>query len=261
MMSVRPRYLLTLGAAGAALAAALLAVFVVGTSLRPVMTSPTTPPTLQSLTVASSTTSDTLTVVGSGTATATPDEAIVSIGVAATRFSVHDAVATANSDMSHLLGSLHGQGVVDKDIQTYAISINQQTNCCPSVVTGYTASNVVTVTIHHLNNVSGVLMAAVDAVGNDIQLNGVSLIVSNPSAALAKARAAAMADATARAQAWATLAGHHVGGIISLSEIVAVAPAYTCNSGCGGVGGGGFPVQPGQTSFGVTITATYELIA
>ena len=58
-----------------------------------------------------------------------------------------------------------------------------------------------------------------------------------------------------------TIAGHHVGGLMSLSEIVAVAPAYSpCTGGCGGAGGAGVPVQPGQTSFTVTITATYELL-
>jgi uncharacterized protein len=256
MMSTRPRYLVTLGAVGATLATVLVAVFVLGGGLRPPATPSVTQP--QVVTLAAATTSDTITVVGAGTATATPDQAAVVIGVAATRPSVHDAVATANGDMAKLLSSLHGQGVVDKDIQTVAVSINQVTNCCPSVVIGYTASNQVTVTIHHLNNVSGVLMAAVDAVGNDIQLNGMSLTVSNPTSAIAAARASAMSDAAARAKSWATLAGHHVGGLISLSEAVAVAPAYGCGGGCGGAGGG-FPVQPGQSSFTVTITATYEL--
>ena len=260
MMSARPRYLVTLGAVGATLATALVAVIVLGGNLRPPATPSVAHP--QVVTLAAATTSNTITVVGGGTATATPDQATVLIGVTATRPSVHDAVATANTDMSKLLGALHGQGVVDKDIQTYAISINQVTNCCPSSVTGYAAANQVTVTIHHLNNVSGVLMAAVDAVGNDIQLNGVSVSVSNPSSAISAARANAMSDATARAQAWASVAGHHVGGLLSLSEVIGVAPAYApcVYGGCGGAGGG-VPVQPGQTSFTVTVTATYELIA
>ena len=264
MMSTRLSHWLPIGVIAAVAAAAVLAAFLLGSSLRPVAPAPrldSSAQTVQPAVLAASVTADTITVVGSGSASATPDEASVSIGVTATRPNVHDAVATANADMTRLLAALHNQGVQDKDIQTATISINQQTNCCPSVVTGYTASNQVVVTIHHLGNVSTVLMAAADAVGNDVQLSGVSVLVANPSSAIASARAGAMADASARAQAWAKLAGHHVGGLMSLSEVVQAAPYAPCYGACGGGGGGGVPVMAGQTSFTVTITATYELLA
>ena len=264
MMSIGPRNILPVGVVAGAAAGAVLVAFLLGSSLRPVAPTPrpdSSPQTIQPVTLAASTTADTITVVGAGTASAAPDEATVVIGVAATRPNVHDAVATANADMSRLLSALHNQGAQDKDIQTFTISINQQTTCCPSTMLGYSATNQVTVTIHHLANVSGVLLAAVDAVGNDIQLSGVSVLVANPTAAITAARAGAMADASARAQAWAKLAGHHVGGLISLSEIVTAAPYSPCYGGCGGAGaGGGVPVMAGQTSFAVTVTATYELL-
>ena len=38
-------------------------------------------------------------------------------------------------------------------------------------------------------------------------------------------------------------------------------PGVICTAGCGGRGAGGGPsVQPGQTTYEVTITATYELL-
>ncbi len=110
-------------------------------------------------------------------------------------------------------------------------------------------------------NVSTVIMAAIDAVGNDVQLGGVNLYVGGQSAQIKTARAGAMADAIARAQDWARLAGHQVGGLLSLSEVVSVAPSYTCDQ-CGGkgAGGGGVPVQAGQTTIEVTVTAEFELL-
>jgi len=262
MLSMRPRYLVTLGVPAAALLAIVVAAFTLGISLRGPAVAPSSgrepTQTLPLAALAASTTATTITVIGSGTAMATPDQATVMVGVSATRPNVHDAVAAAQLDMSHLLAALHGQGVLDKDIQTQTITISVQTNCCPSVLIGYQAADQLTVTVHHLNNVSGVLMAAIDAVGNDVQLNGVNLFVGNPAAAISSARSSAMTDAASRAQEWAKLAGHHVGGLISLSEVVQ-AVAYAPCGGCGGAGGG-FAVQPGQTSFTVTITATYELI-
>ena len=87
------------------------------------------------------------------------------------------------------------------------------------------------------------------------------MFVGDPNPAIKAARATAMADANARAQEWARLAGHHVGGLISLAEAVVVQPGVICTAGCGGRGAGGGPsVQPGQTTYEVTITATYELL-
>jgi uncharacterized protein YggE len=202
----------------------------------------------------------TITVVGNGTATGVPTEATLGIGVQATRSTVNDAVNVAGVDMNRLLNALHQQGVLDKDIQTSSVSIYQQTNCCPQSVTGYVSSNQLTVTIHHLKNVSTVIEAAVAAVGNDIQLNGVSLFIGDPTALVKTARAAAMSDAGARAQVWAGLAHRHVGGIIALSELVSGPAPIPCN-GCGKGGGGGVPIQPGQTDVTITITAVYELLA
>lgn len=96
--------------------------------------------TTQALAATVSATSSTITVVGSGMATTTPDQATISLGVTATRSKVRDAVNAAGSDMNRLLSVLHGQGVQENDIQTTAMSIYQQTNCCPQSVTGYTSS-------------------------------------------------------------------------------------------------------------------------
>jgi uncharacterized protein YggE len=225
----------------------------------PAPTSPAPTP----VTLAASKPTSTILVVGTGTASAVPDEATVGLGVTATRSDVRSAVNQANADMSHLLSALHKRGVLDKDIQTTSLAIYQQTNCCPSTVTGYSSSNQVTVTIHHLVNVNGVIEAAIDAVGNDIQLNGINLTVANPNGTISAARSQAMTDALARAQEWARLANHHVGSLLGLSEIVAASPINVCGQGCGSGGGGGgagYQIQPGQTSFTVTITATYELL-
>jgi uncharacterized protein len=257
MMSTKARYLVS-GGVLVTLLVLVIAAFTL--DLRPRSTPANPVAAAPVIDLAASTTVDTVTVVGTGVATAVPDTATVNLGVSATRGNVHDAVDAANGDMAKLVNALHSVGVQDKDIQTTSVYIQQVNNCCPSVVTGYSSSNQVNVTVHHLANVSSVIMAVVDAVGNDVQLGGVNLFVANQSAQIDAARAGAMADAGARAQQWARLAGHHVGGLISLSEVVAVAPTYTCDQ-CGGKGGGGgVPIQPGQTTIAVTVTAVYELL-
>jgi uncharacterized protein YggE len=210
----------------------------------------------QVVTLAASSSGNTVTVVGTGTASAVPDQGTLTLGVSAMRPSVRDAVSQATTDMNHLLGALHSQGVQDKDIQTSWISIYQQTNCCPQTVNGYTSSNQVTVTVRHLSSATAIIEASVDAVGNDLQLQGISLSVADTSSMIKSARSVAMGDANARAQDWARLAGHHVGGLIGLSEIVT--PQSVPLEG--GKGGAGVPISAGTSGVTITVTATYELL-
>jgi uncharacterized protein len=254
MRSVQARYVAAIGIL-IAIASGAIALLVFGPRSSPVPT----PATPQVVALAASTAGNTITVVGTGSASAAPDEGTLGLGVTATRPSVRDAVSQATTDMNHLLSALHSQGVQDKDIQTSWISIYQQTNCCPQTVTGYTSQNQLTVTVNHLASATPIMEASVDAVGNDLQLNGISLSIADTTAVTKSARSAAMSDANARAQDWARLAGHHVGGLIDLSEIVAPQYQPPVTGGKGG-GGGGVPIEPGQQSVTVTVTATYELL-
>jgi uncharacterized protein YggE len=199
---------------------------------------------------------DTVTVVGEGTQNATPDNALISLGVSVKRGSAGDALNAANSEMTALLNAIKAQGVQDADIQTTGLGVNQESN--GYAVTGYRADNQVNVKIHHLANVGSVIAAAQHAVGDDIQLNGISLSLSDNATQLKGARQAAMTAAAARAKEWAVLAGRHLGKVLSVSEIVSNgSPATPCYGGCGG--GGGAPVQAGSINVTVDVAVVYEL--
>jgi uncharacterized protein len=200
---------------------------------------------------------DTITVVGEGTQNATPDNALISLGVSVRRPTAGDAMDSANAEMTALLKAIKGQGVLDADIQTTGISIyqDQQYN-----VIGYRAGNTVNVKIHHIVNVGTVIVAAQKAVGDDIQLNGINLQLSDNTTQLKGARQAAMTAAAARAKEWANLAGRHLGKVLSVSEVIgAGSSSPPCGAGgqCGG--GGGAPVQAGQVNVTVDVAVVYEL--
>lgn len=254
-MSAKTRVLAVIGALIAIAAASLGALAV--TLYRPVAPSQ---PTAQVLTLAASTTGNTITVVGVGNGSGTPNEAQMNLGVTATRPNVRDAVTAAGDDLNKLLNALRSQGAQDKDMQTASIYVSQATSCCPQNIIGYTAATQITLTVHSVSKATPMIEAAVDAVGNDLQMNGINLYVSDQSAMLKAARAAAMSDANAKAQDWARLAGHHLGGLVSVSEVVSTTSGFACDQ-CGGkgAGGGGIQVQPGVTSLTVTVAVTYEI--
>jgi uncharacterized protein YggE len=256
MISAQTRLLVVCGVL-IAVAAASVTALAISVSRPTTVSGP--PP--QVLTLAASASGNTITVVGVGIGSATPNQAQMSLGVTATKPNVRDAVSAASTDMNRLLSALHGQGVQDKDVQTTSIWVSQQTNCCPQTVIGYTASVQVTVTVHSIDKATPLIEAAVDAVGNNLQLNGIGLSVADQSGMLKTARAAAMSDANVKAQDYARLSGHHVGGLVGVSEVVSTTGGFSCDQ-CGGKGGGGgIQIQPGQTAITVTVAVTYEIAA
>jgi uncharacterized protein len=204
---------------------------------------------------------DTITVIGEGTQLASPDIAVLNLGVQPKRGSVREALSVANTEMDKLLANIKAGGVADADIQTTSLGISQNTDCCPSRISGYTATNSVVVKIHHLSNVGAIIAAAADAAGDDIAFNGVTLDLSDRASQLKGARESAMASAATKAKHWAALAGRHLGKVLSVSEIVSTSSAT--GAPCGGFGGcgggGGAPVQAGQSSVVVDVTVVYEL--
>ncbi|HEV3461632.1 MAG TPA: SIMPL domain-containing protein [Candidatus Dormibacteraeota bacterium] len=200
---------------------------------------------------------DTITVVGEGTQNATPDNALISLGVSTRQGTALEAMNAANTEMTALLKAIKGQGVQDVDIQTTGINVYQEQLYN---VIGYRAANTVNVKIHHIANVGTILGAAQGAVGNDIQINGISLQLSDNTSQLKGARQAAMNAAAARAKEWAGLAGRHLGKVLSVSEVIGGSSYSPCGAGgqCGG-GGGGAPVQAGQMNVTVDVAVVYEL--
>ena len=256
MMSAQTRLLVLCGVLIAVTAASV-------TTLAINLSHPATgAPPAQVLTLAASASGNTITVVGVGIGSATPNQALLNLGVTATRPNVRDAVTAAGSDINRLLAAIRGQGVQDKDIQTTAVWVQLQTNCCPQTLIGYNAATQITVTVHNVNSATALIEVAVDAVGNDLQINGITLSVSDQTAMLKAARANAMSDAKEKATDYAQLSGHHVGGLVGMSEVVSTTGGFSCDQ-CGGkgAGGGGIPIQAGVTSITVNVAVTFELAA
>src|SRR3989475_7814822 len=131
---------------------------------------------------------DTVTVVGEGTQNATPDNAVLSLGVSVRRGNTGDAMNAANTEMAALLKAIKAQGGQEGAIQTTGISVYQE-NLNGAI--GYRAANSVNVKVHHIVNVGPVIAAAQKAVGDDIQLNCITLQLSDNTTQLRGARQAA----------------------------------------------------------------------
>ena len=160
-----------------------------------------------------------LEVSAEGRTTRVPDLATVSAGVV-TQAPTAAAAFAANADrMAKVLAALDAAGIAKRDTQTATVQLQPQYRYGdnqPPVITGYQATNNVTVKLRDIARGGRVVDALVQAGSN--QVNGPVLTIDQPDAALDEARADAVKRARERAELYAKAAGLTVARILSISE-------------------------------------------
>ena len=160
-----------------------------------------------------------LDISATGTVSRVPDLAIISAGVVTKSTTATGAIADNAARMERVRAALKRAGIADKDIQTSSINLNpdyRYENNQPPVLTGYQASNNVSVKFRDIRN-SGKILDALVAEGAN-QINGPSLTIDKPEGAYDEARVKAIAAGRARAELYARALGMRVMRLISVSE-------------------------------------------
>ena len=202
-----------------------------------------------------------LSVSAQAEASRVPDVASLSAGVV-TRAEDANAALRANADqMARVMDAIREAGIAGKDIQTTGINVNpdyQYADNQPPKITGYQASNNVSIKVRDVSRLGKVLDALVASGAN--QVNGPSFEIDEPEAVYDEARRAALDKARKRADMYAESLGLKVKRIVSVSE------------------GGGFqppqpmmmkamamdaressPVSPGETTLSASLDVVFEL--
>lgn len=160
-----------------------------------------------------------LDVSATGEVTRAPDVALVSAGVTTHASTAGSALQQTAARMVRVRSALKNAGIDDRDIQTGNISLNPEyryDNGQPPVLTGYTASNMMNVRFRDIASAGKVIDALVTQGAN--QINGPTLSVDKPEAALDEARAKAVAAGRARAELYARTMGLRVVRVVAVSE-------------------------------------------
>ncbi|WP_066799840.1 SIMPL domain-containing protein [Sphingomonas soli] len=166
-----------------------------------------------------------LEVSAEGVSTRVPDVAVIQAGVVTQATTAAAAMAQNSTRMAAVLAALRGAGVAERDMQTASISLSPQyryENNQPPVLTGYQASNQVSIRFRDIAKSGAILDTLVKQGANNI--SGPNLTVDKPEAALDEARTDAIARARARATLYANAAGLRVDRILTISENGAMPP-------------------------------------
>lgn len=197
-------------------------------------------------------------VTGEATVSVAPDQAQIDGGVTSDARTAREAAEANNAAMSKVLQALKGAGIEEKDLQTSRLSLQPQyapNRTGPSPVTGYRASNRVTVRVRDVTKVAGVIDVLVGAGANDI--GGINFTVSQPSKHLDDAREKAVADARRKAEIYARAAGVTLGEPLSISEDGAPAPLFRGKMAAPMAAGA--PVAQGEETLSVTVSVSWAI--
>jgi len=203
----------------------------------------------------------TLTIYAEARTGERPDIATVTAGVV-TEAPTAEAALTENARrMTAVIAAIKRSGVADRDIQTSQFSIQPRTIYAENVpprVTGYQATNTVSVKVRNLANVGKTVDALVQQGGN--QLDGIQFGLNDPDTALDRARADALKKARARAEVYAQAVGMRVHKIIAIQEGGSVEPSRPIAMLAMRMEAAeSMPVQAGEVDLTANVTVMFEL--
>jgi len=201
-----------------------------------------------------------ISVTGEATITATPDLATVGLGVTTTDVAAGAAMKANSSALAAVIERLKAAGIEDRDMQTASLQLNPNLthfeNGNPPKVSGYTASNMLSVRVRDLKILGGVLDAVVtDGVNT---LNDISFGHVDAKPLEDAARKAAVTDAIERAKLLTEAAGIKLGRIVSMTDSTASSgplPMFKSVSMADSV-----PMAEGEVGVTAIVNIVFELL-
>jgi uncharacterized protein len=197
-----------------------------------------------------------ITVNGSGTVTAVPNQAAFTFGVSVTARTAKTALATNARRMNLVIAAIEKGGIAARDIQTAQISLTPNTNENGTKVVDFTAGNSVTVTTRAIDKSGSIIDAAVGAGANTV--NGPSLTLSDQLTLERRALAAAVADARARALAVAAAAHVKLGAVRTVIEQSST-PITFVPEAKAAAAAPSTPVEPGTVQTQEEVTVSFAI--
>lgn len=156
-------------------------------------------------------------VTGTGEARVAPDRAVVMLGVQSRATTVALAAAENGRRIHAILDSLKSMGLGGEQLTTVNYSVSpEMTGMQTPKVTGYVVTNSIRAEVRRLDDVGGVIDAALAKGANEIA--SLQFYSSKADSTRRVALAAAVADARSQAEVLARAAGGSLGPLLELSS-------------------------------------------
>jgi uncharacterized protein len=204
----------------------------------------------------------TVTVAGSGGATAVPDTALLQLGVETRGSTPAEALDACGRALDQVLAVLDAGGVEPARRTTSGLELHEdwESRQPGRGPVAYLASARLTVRLAQPALAGQVAAAAVAAGGDGARVHGLGFVVGDPAAVAAAAREAAWRDAFARAEQYADLAGATLGPVLQIKEAPPQPPdARPMRMMAAEAAPAGPSTEPGETTVRAAVTVTWSL--
>ncbi|MFI1919740.1 SIMPL domain-containing protein [Nocardia sp. NPDC020380] len=219
----------------------------------------------------------TITMFGSGRASAAPDLMRVTISIETRADTVALAYSQAGERADAVIAALRGDAVPGRDITTTGLSVRSETVWTEGNrerLVGYVASTALTVTLRNIAAPSGsgksasaepaaIIAHAVEAGGDDVRLGGLTLGVADEESLLVAARDAAWDHALGKAEQYAHRAGRTLGAVLEITEntsdVHVPRPRIAFAAKAMPAEGAAIPLEFGESELSADIRVTWQL--
>lgn len=205
----------------------------------------------------------TLSLAAYGETRAAPDMASISLGVETADPTAAGAMSANAGKMARVIAALKRAAIADRDLMTSGLSLAPQyvyEQNQPPRLTGYQASNQLTVTVRDLARLGPVADAVVTAGATNV--GQIAFALANPRAAEDTARLAAVKAMDDKAALYARATGYRLGRLVRLSEGADVSPGprplYSMMAARADTAQR-TPVETGELTVRIDINAVFEL--
>jgi uncharacterized protein YggE len=198
-----------------------------------------------------------ITVSATGTASAPPDRATITIGTSAVRPVVSEATQLVDGRVRELMHALAQNGVERSNVQTSDLSVWPETDR-NGVVSGYRARNLVSIRINDVDKVGEIIAAALSALGESAEMHGLRFEREDASGPETEARARAWKEIISKASELARLAGLTLGRPVSIVESSGPSPIVPSQMRMAATAAA-TPVEPGSSSIQINLVVRFAL--
>jgi len=196
-------------------------------------------------------------------AEAAPDMATITLGVTNENAEASAAMQATSDAVTQVLARLQQLGIEARDMQTRDLSLSpiwvgrRDVHGETPKITGFVASNRISVRIRDLSTLGTVLDAVVQDGANDF--GGLSFTVQDPKPLTAGARAQAVSDAMEKAQQLAQAAGLTLGPVVSITDHGGGGRPMMMRAEMAMADAGGVPVAGGEIVVDANVSMVFEI--
>ncbi|MEO0608670.1 MAG: SIMPL domain-containing protein [Pseudomonadota bacterium] len=204
----------------------------------------------------------TISLTAEGSVLRDPDIAYLTAGVQTQGETAQAAMQANATAMNGVFAALEAANVERRDMQTSNFSLQPQYDYSSRSsgqprLTGYQASNQLSVLVRDLDSLGETMDALVGAGGNTF--SGLRFALEDDRAAKNAARDIAMKEAIARAELYAAASGYEVARVVTISESGGFSPQPRAVMAQARSLESSTPIASGEVGYSVTVNVTFEL--